>query len=167
MPVGPRLARILATICVALFLVVIAFRALIYSRMYIAPDEPFGISDVIEFLLGCALLAALGMSAVTAAILAVRGPQTNRIWALILVAIASLILLAYDPLHTLAATWSVPRSRPVSQVSQFPMVQPWLSYFRAVRPSQFERRTRAATPNPSIEGMPKRLRLLVTPHVKR
>jgi len=23
------------------------------------------------------------------------------------------------------------------------------------------------TPNPSIEGMPKRLRLLVTPHVKR
>jgi hypothetical protein len=24
-----------------------------------------------------------------------------------------------------------------------------------------------ATPNPSIEGMPKRLRLLVTPHVKR
>ena len=25
----------------------------------------------------------------------------------------------------------------------------------------------ATTPNPSIEGMPKRLRLLVTPHVKR
>ena len=24
-----------------------------------------------------------------------------------------------------------------------------------------------ATPNPSIEGMPKRLRLLCTPHVKR
>jgi hypothetical protein len=26
---------------------------------------------------------------------------------------------------------------------------------------------KAATPNPSIEGMPKRLRLLCTPHVKR
>jgi hypothetical protein len=26
---------------------------------------------------------------------------------------------------------------------------------------------RAATSNPSIEGMPKRLRLSVTPHVKR
>ncbi len=25
----------------------------------------------------------------------------------------------------------------------------------------------SATPNPSIEGMPKRLRLSVTPHVKR
>ena len=27
--------------------------------------------------------------------------------------------------------------------------------------------TQTTTPNPSIEGMPKRLRLLVTPHVKR
>jgi hypothetical protein len=28
-------------------------------------------------------------------------------------------------------------------------------------------RSCASTPNPSIEGMPKRLRLLCTPHVKR
>jgi hypothetical protein len=28
-------------------------------------------------------------------------------------------------------------------------------------------RRRNQTPNPSIEGMPKRLRLLCTPHVKR
>ena len=34
------------------------------------------------------------------------------------------------------------------------------SMSRVVRPGH-------ETPNPSIEGMPKRLRLLVTPHVKR
>ena len=41
---------------------------------------------------------------------------------------------------------------------------------RSVRVGSVENRMAAAhasTPNPSIEGMPKRLRLLVTPHVKR
>ena len=44
------------------------------------------------------------------------------------------------------------------------IVRPWLSnagyHVGTVAPSP-------ATPNPSIEGMPKRLRLLCTPHVKR
>jgi hypothetical protein len=40
----------------------------------------------------------------------------------------------------------------------------WLQMQRRVVPS---RRLRRLPPNPSIEGMPKRLRLLVTPHVKR
>jgi hypothetical protein len=31
----------------------------------------------------------------------------------------------------------------------------------------YKRAGAKATPNPSIEGMPKRLRLLCTPHVKR
>ena len=41
---------------------------------------------------------------------------------------------------------------------------------RSVRVGSVENRmvaAHAATPNPSIEGMPKRLRLLCTPHVKR
>jgi hypothetical protein len=106
MLVGPRLARILATLSVAMFLVVIGFRALIYKHMYIAPNEPYGISDVVEFLLGCALLATLGLSVITALVLAVRGPKTNRMWALVLLVIATLALVAYDPVHTLAAQWS-------------------------------------------------------------
>jgi hypothetical protein len=40
----------------------------------------------------------------------------------------------------------------------------WLQMQRKVIPS---RPLRPLPPNPSIEGMPKRLRLLVTPHVKR
>ena len=106
MPIGPRLARILATLSVVKFIVVIGFRALIYKHMYIAPNEPFGIADVIEFLLGCALLATLGLSTITAAVLAIRGPKTSRIWAFVLLGIAALALVAYDPVHKFAAQWS-------------------------------------------------------------
>ena len=34
-----------------------SFRAFVYANMYIAPDAPYGVSDVIELVLGVVLLA--------------------------------------------------------------------------------------------------------------
>jgi hypothetical protein len=59
---------------------------------------------------------------------------------------------------------------PVNAGSESKGMQATIPCFRAV-PFGSEANTtaaaQAATPNPSIEGMPKRLRLLCTPHVKR
>jgi hypothetical protein len=59
---------------------------------------------------------------------------------------------------------------PVNAGGESKQIQATIPSFRSV-PVGSEANTMVAvqpsTPNPSIEGMPKRLRLLVTPHIKR
>ena len=105
---GLRFARLLAIASLVLFLCGLIFRAFFYSRMYLAPGEPYGIADIIEFLLGWALLGLLGLSTIFAAVLAVRGPKHNRVAAAWLAATVVVVLIVVGPLHTLAARVSTP-----------------------------------------------------------
>ncbi|WP_280151986.1 hypothetical protein [Piscinibacter sp. XHJ-5] len=89
-----------------MFVVAICFRAFVYTHLYIAPNEPFGISDVIEALLGFVLLGVLGSSVLAGVVLAIRGPKSNRIAALVLVGVVVVVGLALEPAHTLAPRWS-------------------------------------------------------------
>ena len=103
---GRTVARILGVATALLFALGIAFRATLYSRLYLAPGAPYGIADLIEFVLGWLLLGALAASAVAGLVLAVRGPTQNR-WAAAGLFVTVIVLLALlDPLHTLAAQWS-------------------------------------------------------------
>ncbi len=74
-----KIARLLAASCITLFAFGLFFRAVIYSRMYIAPGDAYGFSDVIEYVLGWLLIGVMGLSAITAITLGFKGPRSNRI----------------------------------------------------------------------------------------
>ena len=101
-----KIAKRLGTACVIFFAVGLLFRFAVYRHMYIAPDAPFGVSDVVEFVLGWILILLVGASVLFGLFLAVRGPKANRVeGAWLLVACAAIAALA-APLHTLAAKWA-------------------------------------------------------------
>lgn len=103
---GPRLAKYLGVISGGLFAAGLLFRFAIYRHMYIAPDAPFGISDVIVAVLGFALIGALALASVIAIAMLARGPRQNRVAAGWLLASCVAIALLLEPLHTLAAKWA-------------------------------------------------------------
>jgi hypothetical protein len=96
----------LGTASVILFAVGLLFRFALYRHMYIAPDAPFGVSDLVEFVLGWILILLVGVSVLFGLFLAVRGPKANRVaGAWLIFACAAIATLAV-PLHTLAAKWA-------------------------------------------------------------
>ena len=103
---GSKLSRILLATSALLFAIGIGFRAFIYTKLYIAPNEPYGISDLIEFFLGGLLLVIFGISALVAIFLVVRGPKANRVAAAWLVGSIVVMVALLEPLHNLAAQWS-------------------------------------------------------------
>jgi hypothetical protein len=99
----PALAKWLGGATLALFAFGLFFRFAVYRHMYIGPEDPYGISDVIEFLLGCVLLAALAVSVLGAVALAVKGPRKNRVAAAWLFGTCISVVVLLVPLHNLAA----------------------------------------------------------------
>lgn len=103
---GTRIALAIAVVLFAQFAVVIGFRAFVYADMYIAPDAPYGISDVIEVVLGVALLALGAVAVITSLTLMARGPKSNRVAGALLGSLVLVLALVLDPLHIAAAKWS-------------------------------------------------------------
>lgn len=75
--------------------------------MHIAPDAPYGVSDLVEFALGWALLLILGVTVLFALTLAVRGPKPNRVTGAWLLFTCAAIAALLAPLHNLAARWAI------------------------------------------------------------
>ena len=85
------------------FALMLFFRAFIYADMYIAPDDPYGTSDIIEFLMGIVFIALLSFIAITSAILIYKGkPQTKKA-AIGLIVFCIVLFFSYPPLHTIAS----------------------------------------------------------------
>jgi len=99
-------SKLLSASCVVLLMVGLLFRAFVYGHLYLAPGEPYGISDVIELLLGSILIVFLGATAVLALVLGIKGPKHNRVAALWSSLTIIVILLVVAPLHTLVARWA-------------------------------------------------------------
>ncbi|MBV1928534.1 MAG: hypothetical protein KUG81_03375 [Gammaproteobacteria bacterium] len=93
----------LGSITLVLFIFMLAFRAFIYADMYIAPDEPYGISDIIEYLLGCVFLALTVMSVTLSVILLFKGSTQSKRAGVCLVLFCGLLFMSYSPLHDIAA----------------------------------------------------------------
>ena len=100
---GVRTAKGLAALCLLLLLAILCFRALIYSRLPISPGDPYGIADIIELLLGVALILSLAVSAGVAVALGFKGPQFNRQAAAWLGLVVVLVAAVAGPLHTFVA----------------------------------------------------------------
>ncbi len=89
--------------CLTIYIIRLVFRAFFYADMYIAPDDPYGISDVIELLLGAAFLFVIAVAAIIALVLLIRGQHQTRKAAAMLIAFQGFLLLSYSQLHDLAA----------------------------------------------------------------
>lgn len=109
---GVKISLSLSILCVALFGISLLFRAILYPKIPLAPGDPYGMADIIEFALGSILLGLLGVSLVAASFLAVKGPRSNRVAAAGLTATAVMIALVAPPMHRLAACWAAPRHTP-------------------------------------------------------
>jgi len=102
----PRSAKFLCIATVGALLLMVVFRFAVYRHMYIGPDDPYGLSDVIEFLLGWLLIGLLGASVLWACVLLAKAPRDNWKAALCMLLVSGLVLALAVPLHTLAGKWA-------------------------------------------------------------
>ena len=89
----------------AWLLFMLAFRAFVYADMYKAPEDPYGISDIIEFLLYIIFIAKIGVSVLLSIILMFRGKDQTKKAALGIVVYCIVIFFSYSPLHSIVAKW--------------------------------------------------------------
>jgi hypothetical protein len=101
-----KVATALAISCIAMLIVVLCFRAFVYSRLYIAPGDPYGVADLIELFLGLFLIALLLAGAGSAIWLAARGPWSNRVSAIWVALVVVGVAVTAGPLHTVVARWA-------------------------------------------------------------
>lgn len=87
----------------ALFSFRLYFRAFVYEGMYIAPDDPYGVADVIELLLGVLSFGLFVVSAVLATYMFFRGASQSRQASLFLLLFSVALFVLYPSLHTLVA----------------------------------------------------------------
>jgi hypothetical protein len=102
---GSKSIVVLAVLSVGLFVFMLYFRAEIYAEMYIVPDEPYGLSDIIELLLGCVFIVLSAVSGIVALVLFFRGTKQSKIFAGGLLILHTTMYLSFGPLHTLAANY--------------------------------------------------------------
>lgn len=79
------------------------FRASIYDGMYIAPDEPYGIADVIELYMMFLFLLSLGISILLSVILLFRGKCQTKKAALSLIVFSIALFFVFPSLHRIVA----------------------------------------------------------------
>ena len=102
---GSKVVVFLAIASLALFLFMLYFRAVMYSKMYIAPGDPYGIADIIEFALGCMFLLLTVISGGTSLLLFFRGSDQSKLFAAGLVLLHVGLYFSYETLHSLAANY--------------------------------------------------------------
>ena len=104
---GTKTAKVLSVLCCILLACTLLFRAFGYSRVPLVQGDPTGVSDLIEFALGGALLLVLAISGTTAVVMGVKGPRQLRVSAAWLGALVILIAVAAGPLHAVVARWAL------------------------------------------------------------
>jgi len=102
---GSKTIIFLAIVSLSLFIFMLYFRAAIYAGMYIEPDAPYGISDIIEFLLGCLFMLLSLISGITALILFFRGAKQSKIFSCGLIFLHVCLYASFNTLHNLAANY--------------------------------------------------------------
>lgn len=103
-----RKTKRLAIICTFLFLIRLEFRAFGYDLLYHNPNEPYGISDLIEGMLTLIYLVSLGLCIMHALRVLLRHWDLGAFGASALLALCAAQWHSYDYLHHLAASLSNP-----------------------------------------------------------
>ncbi|WP_415898525.1 hypothetical protein [Neptuniibacter sp. QD48_11] len=95
-----------AALSISLFSFMLFFRAFVYADMYIAPNDPYGISDTIELLLGFLFLLLSIFSGVVALVLLLKGVKQSKLAACGLIGLHLVLYSTYGFLHSKAALLS-------------------------------------------------------------
>ncbi|WP_253264688.1 hypothetical protein [Aeromonas sp. 1805] len=103
-----RKTKRLAIICFFLFLLRLGFRAFGYDLLYHNPNDPYGISDLIEVALALIYLVRLGLCILHALWILLRHWDQSALGASALLALCAAQWHSYDYLHLLAASLSIP-----------------------------------------------------------
>jgi len=103
---GTKLVMWLGGACLAMYLFMLYFRAFIYADMYIAPGDPYGISDIIEFIVGSLMGVLFIASCIVSVLLLINGNAQSKISATLLVLLCLALYFAFSPLHNMAAKYS-------------------------------------------------------------
>ncbi|HAU4895412.1 hypothetical protein ACSZMG_07075 [Aeromonas hydrophila] len=98
----------LAIICFSLFLLRLGFRAFGYDLLYHNPNDPYGISDLIEVALAIIYLTILGLCIIHPLRVLLRHRDQGALGASALLALCAVQWYCYDYLHHLAASLSIP-----------------------------------------------------------
>ncbi|MCH7371192.1 hypothetical protein [Aeromonas sp. MR16] len=102
-----RKTKRLAILCTFLFLIRLGFRAFGYDLLYHNPNDPYGISDLIEVALALIYLVSLGLCIVHALRILLRHWDQGALGASALLALCAVQWHSYDYLHHLAASLSI------------------------------------------------------------
>jgi len=100
---GTKASMWIGVLTFSLFAYMLYFRAYIYAGMYIEPDAPYGISDIIEFLLGCIFILLMAASVILTIALFIKGSAQSKKSGALLVVFCVVLFFAYSPLHNIAA----------------------------------------------------------------
>lgn len=85
------------------FAFMLYFRAYLYAGMYLEPNTAYGIADIIELGLGSLFLVLIALSIILAIGLFIKGSGQSKRSGTLLVVLCVALLIAYSPLHNLAA----------------------------------------------------------------
>jgi RsiW-degrading membrane proteinase PrsW (M82 family) len=102
---GMKASIVFAIIITLQALCMLAFRAFIYADMYIAPGDPYGISDIIELLLYGLFLVLVVLACLFSIVLMIRGKRQNRVSGLLLLLWCVSLVLLFPMLHDIAANY--------------------------------------------------------------
>lgn len=102
-----RKTQLLAILCFSLFLTRLGFRAFGYGLLYHNPNDPYGISDLIEGGLTLIYLVSLGLCIVHVLRVLLRHWDQGALGASALLALCTVQWHSYDYLHHLAASLSI------------------------------------------------------------
>ena len=102
-----RKTQLLAILCFSLFLTRLGFRAFGYGLLYHHPNDPYGISDLIEGGLTLIYLVSLGLCIVHALRVLLRHWDQGALGASTLLALCTVQWHSYNYLHHLAASLSI------------------------------------------------------------
>jgi len=99
---GSKVVTVLAILAVALFSFMLYFRAALYNEFYIAPEDAYGLADILELYLGLGFVVLSALSGLVSVVLFVVGTRQSKLFAMGLVVLHGLLYVAYGPLHSLA-----------------------------------------------------------------
>ena len=99
-----RKTKQLATFCFSLFLIRLGFRAFGYDLFYHNPNDPYGISDLIEVALTLIYLTSLALCIQHALWTLLQNWDRGALEASALLALCAVQWHSYDYLHHLAAS---------------------------------------------------------------
>ena len=102
-----RKTKRLAILCTFLFLIRLGFRAFCYDLLYHNPNDPYGISDLIEVALVIIHLTILGLCIIHALRVLLRHRDQGALRASAMLVLCAAQWYTYDYLHHLAASLSI------------------------------------------------------------